>query len=486
MTVDSNRPGASRRIAYGTLARSGGEAVGKVASLIFFVVIARTLGEEMFGDFVFGMSLSTVLLIMAGLGMQEMIGREVAKDPRRADDLVWNVIVLKGLMLVALLVVITGIVAVQGRSLESAAAIVIVSVGIGFEYQAGTLYAVFDGRERQQYVATTLIVNRLSTALMGIAAAIAGAGLVPIAILFTTGSALGVVTAYWLMQRFVLQPAKRIEPHAWGALIRASLPLGILTLLGTVSFRTSVVLLGLLSAGSAAVGEYGAAYRLIESTMFIASSFNAASLAWFSRQDGSNPVPIVRGFEMATKTVLALMLPIGLGLALFARPLVEALYGTDYDGAVTPLRILGVLCALWGLNTTMVTVLVTRNRPDVYTVPALIALVPNIALSVILIPSHGANGAAIAAVAAAALLVAMVVPRTARLLGRIGYARIVAAPLGAGAAMALCATALSGLPWIAAAIAALLTYAAVFLLIERLFSPRDFAFYASVARFSRT
>jgi hypothetical protein len=171
MTVDSNRPRASRRIAYGTLARSGGEAVGKVASLIFFVVIARTLGEEQFGDFVFGMSLSTVLLIMAGLGMQEMIGREVAKDPRRADDLVWNVIVLKGLMMVALLVVITGIVTAQGRSLQSAAAIVIVSVGIGFEYQAGTLYAVFDGRERQQYVAATLIVNRTSTALMGIGAA---------------------------------------------------------------------------------------------------------------------------------------------------------------------------------------------------------------------------------------------------------------------------------------------------------------------------
>ena len=82
-------------------------------------------------------------------------------------------------------------VALQDRSLESAAAIVIVSVGVGFEYQAGTLYAVFDGRERQQYVATTLIVNRVSTALLGIGAALAGAGIVTIAILFTVGSALG-------------------------------------------------------------------------------------------------------------------------------------------------------------------------------------------------------------------------------------------------------------------------------------------------------
>jgi O-antigen/teichoic acid export membrane protein len=482
MSMESTRTG--RRIAFGTFARSGGEAVGKIASLVFFVVIARELGEEQFGDFVFGMSLSTVLLIVAGLGMQEMIGREVAKDPRRADELVWNVIVLKGLMMVALLLVITGLVALQGRSLESAAAIVIVSVGIGFEYQAGTLYSVFDGRERQQYVATTLIVNRTSTALLGVAAALAGASLVTIAIIFTAGSALGVVTAYWLMQRFVLQPARRIEPHAWGALIRASLPLGILTLLGTVSFRTSVVMLGLLSAGSADVGEYGAAYRLVEASLFIASAFNAASLAWFSRQNGDGPVSIARGFEMATKTVLTLMLPIGLGLAVFAGPLIEALYGSDYEGAVTPLRILGVLCALWGVNTTMVTVLVTRNRPDVYTRPALIALVPNLALALILIPSHGATGAAIAAVASAALLVAMVLPRTAGLFGGAGFARIFAAPIGAGVAMALCAAALSPVPWVVAAVVSVIAYAGAFLIIERVFAPGDFAFYASVARLS--
>jgi hypothetical protein len=84
------------------------------------------------------------------------------------------------------------------------------------------------------------------------------------------------------------------------------------------------------------------------------------------------------------------------------------------------------------------------------------------------------------------LLIAIVVPRTARLLGPVRYAGLLAAPLGAGAAMALCSVALSGLPWIAAALASVVTYAGVFLLIERLFSPNDFAFYASVARLSRS
>jgi O-antigen/teichoic acid export membrane protein len=476
---------ASGRIAFGTFARSAGEAVGKVASLLFFVVVARRLGEEQFGDFVFGMSLSTVLLLLAGLGMQEMLGREVAKDPRRADDLLWNVVVIKALMMAVLLVVIAAVVVAQGRSPESAAAILIVSAGIGFEYQAGTLYAVFDGRERQQYVATTLIVNRISTAAMGIGAAVAGAGLVTIALLFTAGSALGLVTAGWLMQRFVLQPSRRVDPRRWRRLVRASLPLGILGLLGTVSFRTSVVLLGLIDAGSADVGEYGAAYRLIEASIFIATAFNAAMLAWFSRHDGTGPVPLARGFGMAVKTVLALMLPIGLGLALFAEPVIDTLYGADYGGAVTPLRILGGLVVLWGVNATIVTVLVTRGRPGVYTVPALVALVPNVVLSVVLIPRYGAEGAAIAAVSGAALLVALAAPRTGRLLGGVAVLTTVGAPLAAGAAMALCAVVLSGAPWIAAAIASVVIYGVAFLALERIFSPGDFAYYAALGRFRR-
>ena len=179
-----------------------------------------------------------------------------------------------------------------------------------------------------------------------------------------------------------------------------------------------MVLLGLVAAGSADVGEFGAAYRLIEATMFVPAAFNAAALAWFSRE-----AEIGRGFEMAIKTVLALMLPIGLGMALFAEPLIDALYGAEYGGAVTPLRLLGAMAALWAVNTTVLTVLVSRGRPDVYTFPALVALVPNAVLALVLIPAHGANGAAIAALAGAAVLVTLALPRTARLVGAGGYVR---------------------------------------------------------------
>ncbi len=135
---------------------------------------------------------------------------------------------------------------------------------------------------------------------------------------------------------------------------------------------------------------------------------------------------------------------------------------------------------VWALNTTILTILATRNRPDLYTRPALLALVPNVVLSILLIPPHGAQGAAIAALAANTLLVAIMVPRTARLAGSTAWPRALAAPVAAGLAMAAAAAALSGIPWVPAALVSLAAYAGAFLLFERAFSPADFAFYASV------
>lgn len=396
--------GASQRIALGTLLRSAGEVIGKSASLIFFVAIARGLGEERFGDFVFGLSLSTVLLIVAGLGMQELIAREVARDRHRVDELLWNVVALKGLMLIVLLGVIAGIVAVQGYDLTTGLAILIVSAGVGFEYQVSTFSAVFQGFERQQHIATSLVINRISTTAMAIAVLLAGGGLVAVAIVFTLGSFLGLASSYALMRRYVVRPRVEIEPAGWTGLVRRGFPFGVLSILSTTALRSTVPLLGLLTVDSLEVGSYGASFRLIEAAMFLAWSFGNAALPWFSRESSGGGISPARGLEISLKTVIALMLPVGLSLSLFAEPLIETLYGTEFAGAVTPLRILGPMAVLWGISAVITAVLVGRNRPGAYTAPALAAIAVLLAGGVALMPSDGAVGAAVAAVAAAAVL----------------------------------------------------------------------------------
>ena len=147
-------------------------------------------------------------------------------------------------------------------------------------------------------------MNRLSTAAFGIGVLLAGGGLVAVSRpAVGAGSALGLATAYVLMIRRVVRPSPRIDPAGWRHLTRISLPLGVLTVLSVTSLRSSVVLLGIIAAGTVEVGEYGAAFRLIEATLFVSWSFSSALMPWFSRHPGSGPVRLSRGFEMGLKTV---------------------------------------------------------------------------------------------------------------------------------------------------------------------------------------
>ena len=71
---------AQGRVATNTIARAAGEAVAKIGSLAFYVVLARQLGSEDYGTFVFALTLTGTLLIGAGFGTDELIAREVARD----------------------------------------------------------------------------------------------------------------------------------------------------------------------------------------------------------------------------------------------------------------------------------------------------------------------------------------------------------------------------------------------------------------------
>ena len=126
-----------------------------------FVAIARKLGTGDFGDFVFGLSLSGVLLGIAGLGTDDLIAREIARDKDRAGYMFTRVIGLKGTLLVLLLGVLGGIVLVGDYDTHTRVAVMLIGGGMAFENLSSSVYAVFQGFEKMQYIAATLIIQRI-------------------------------------------------------------------------------------------------------------------------------------------------------------------------------------------------------------------------------------------------------------------------------------------------------------------------------------
>jgi O-antigen/teichoic acid export membrane protein len=471
---------SSRRVARNTLARSAGEIIAKVASVAWYVAIARKLGAEEFGSFIFGISLSMVVLIAAGFGTDQLLAREVSRDRGLVHGLLSNVIALRGLMMVGLIGVLAAIVLIGPYDTETRIAVVLIGIGVGIEMMTANLAAVLQAYERMDLGAVGLVVQRGVTAVVGIGVLFAGGGLIAAAVVFAVGSLVGYVVSDVLMRRVVRVRFRPERSQLWPVL-KAGAPIGVATLLFIVLLRLDATLISFFTGGDLReVGDYGAAWRLVEATMFIPWAFNAAMLPWLSRQVDRAEL-LATGSVFGLKVLTAVLMPIGVGYAVFAPSLIDIIYGPEFEDAVLPLRLLGLMTVLYGINVYTSTVLVARLRPMAFARGVAFVLVFNLALNVALIPSYGADGAAFAALLSGVVLAAVSVRQVWATVGRFSLTRGLGGPLVGGAVMAAIAL-LAGLPFLIGAVVSTVAYIAALVMFERTFFVNDFDFLSAALR----
>jgi O-antigen/teichoic acid export membrane protein len=330
----------------------------------------------------------------------------------------------------------------------------VVGIGSALEVLSKSWFSVFQAYERLDLISASLVLQRGLTAVAGVAVLLLGGGVVAAAAAYAGGALAVVLAAEWWARRLGVRRAP-VDRAGWLPLVRRGIPIGLIGLLLTLLLRVDITMLSFLS-DAATVGEYSAAYRLVEATQFLGWAFAGAMLPWLAR--GS--VELGRGYAIALKALNALLAPIGLAFVLFAAPLVQLLYGSRFDGAIVPLRLLGALTLLFGINAFASTVLIARDRPGAYTRVVAPMVVVNIALNAALIPSRGADGAAFAATVTSALLALLALWQAHVVVGRVDLVGAFAGPALGCCAMAAAVLA-TGLPWVAEAVLGGLAYAVV-------------------------
>jgi len=344
---------------------------------------------------------------------------------------------------------------------------------------------MFNATERGDLLARNLVVQRVSTAALGIGALAAGYGVVTVAALYSVGSAIGYSVAVASLKRHVGIPRRTIDPSGWRRLVATSFPFAIQDVFTAMLFKLDAVILSVMAA-EAAVGRYGAAYRLLESTMFIGWALNGAFIAMFAYLGRDTDPTIGSIFQRSVKFALVVLVPVAVIMGLLAEPIVSIAFGRDFEEAAGAVRLLAPVVVGLCLVALCSSLIVTRRSPRTMiriTAP-MVAL--NVALNVALIPSLEDRGAALAMLVTEAVFVAVAMRVASDEVGGLQWASMVGAPLLSGAAMALPMILLASLP-LAALAAGLLVYGVAFVLLERAISPSDLSFIVtSLGRFLPT
>jgi O-antigen/teichoic acid export membrane protein len=443
-----------RRIARNTAVQIAGEVASRLALVAFYAILARQLGKEGLGQFTFALSLSLVLLLPGGLGLDEVVARTVARDRRQIGQVFWGAVTVK-LVLGGLGVAIAVLLAAfGGYGRPVSVALVFLAVSALLEILTPTLYSVFQGLNDMLPEAISLLVQRTLRAGLGIAVLLAGGGVEPVAAVYLAGAVGASAVALFISRRRRVGLTPELSTDRMRVLVSAALPIGVGAIFAVVLWRVDAVILGWLKDDSA-VGVYGAATRVIETPLFLGVAFVAAMLPVLSRLTPTTTPSAGQAYEGACAVLVAAMAPIAAALVLFAEPVCRLLFGADLADAAQPVRILGATVVVLGLAQLSLNVLISQDRVRAIPWVAASVMVANVVLNLALIPAHSFNGAALSGLLSEVAFAVALGFLATRAVGRISPLQVALGPLaGVGAMVGVAAVAGTGLAVLPATLAA--------------------------------
>ena len=457
-TLGQPTAGQARRVAVNSLAPFAASMVGRVLSWGMAVVMARTLGPDGSGAYAFAVSLWLYASIMSDFGLGTWLTREVARSPDVAGSaaslslglrLVLSAVAGVALVLVAFLYASLGI---GGAGPEIVATAALLGAGLlpGAVSGAGT--AIFNAHERMVFPAAMQLVSAVLTTAAGSAALLTGHGIVALA---WVSLGVNVVTAalFWLASARAFFPlGVALAPARQWSLARETVPLMLNSLLNNVFFRVDITVLQ--AQGSAVVGNYANAYKVIDAAGAVPSSFVLALFPVLSRRAGvAGGDGNERGSMLAVYTLaLKLLLAVGLGLAVLLTTLAHDLTLLSWGPAFLPDSALALQLLAWFLplsffNGLTQYVLIALGLQRRITPAFALAAAFNLASNLLLIPRFSYVAAAGATIATEVVLL---VPFLIALRERLDVGRLLSAALRPlPAAVVLAASCwLPWLPWL--------------------------------------
>src|SRR5438552_12065206 len=224
--------------------------------------------------------------------------------------------------------------------------------------------AAFERAARSELTGVAMVVQRFLQAALGIGALVAGWEVEAVAGAYTVAAALGVALSVALLRRRLGVAEASIDLRRWRSVGLGSIRYAVQDVFTVLLFRIDAVILSLM-ATTAAVGRYGSAYRLFESTFFLTYALAGAFAPMYTYLERDSDPPIQSVFERSMKLALVLLVPCAAVFGVLAPFVSRAFFGSGLENASGALRILAPVVVLIGLVLLSTSLIVSRRSPRV-------------------------------------------------------------------------------------------------------------------------
>lgn len=402
-------PGAVRRpidsggVLGNILFLGSGETAGRAIAFVGTSYLARILEPAGFGIIGFATAIYAYLALTVAF-VDDLGAREVALRRQAAGTIAANVVLIRLGVAVLAFCAIGAVAWLLDKPLT--VKLVIALTGLSFFSLALDTSWAHRGLEQNRLVSLALILGQSLYVgmLLLIVRGPNDIARVPVA------QFLGDVSAGLFLVLFLLRSYEvKLDLREGFNVLRSSGYRFVTKLLRTIILVSSWAMLGFM-LGEKQVGLYTAAYRFCFLLFVIAAAIHASYLPGLARLSsrGRDAIAALTGRCMELASAIAM--PITVGGMLIAGPLLRTLFGAQYVEGTGAFRFLILTMGFVFLSGAIRNVLLVTNRLNIEMWIAAGAAALNIILNLLVIPRHGALGAAFVTVLTEALILFIGLP----------------------------------------------------------------------------
>ncbi|QCW03877.1 flippase [Natrinema pallidum] len=387
------------------------------SALLMFVLARYLLDPDGYGALYWAIGILAIVQLFADLGLSRSVARYISEyresDPGQVPHLLGSVITAKIILLTvvgyALLLFHEQIAATLGD--PGAAPFLAAGVLYLVAFSGSTFAQVaLQGFNHLGYSAIVQAISGAGRLLFAVAFVLAGLGALGAFFGYIVGYAIAATVGmgilyYGFYRRY--ETAVEYEAGLSRRLLEYSIPLTATRSANVIDKQIDIVLVGVF-LNPAAVAFYTLAKQITDFVLAPAESLGFTISPNFGEQKAAGELEEARRiYQTSLTNVLLLYIPAAVGLAIVAEPFLTMVIGEDYAGAVPVLQVLAGFVVLQAITNLTSDSLDYLGRARARAVAKGGTALANLGLNVLLIPTIGVVGAAIATVATHSVYVAV-------------------------------------------------------------------------------
>lgn len=359
------------------------------------VWLARYLGPAGFGMLSYAIALVALVEFLPYFGLDSLVVRHLVETPEKRGELLGTTVTLRLLGGIIAAACVLAFAVFSSGDQTTRLMISIIAIGLVLD-SSGVFDIWFQSKLQSRLAVQARTGAVLAVAALRVSLIMAEAPLYAFAIAVVVQKALQAVALGLMFLRNSGGGARwNWSSSRAVSLLRQSWPLLLASAGSLIYLKIDQVMLGQM-AGSEQVGVYAVAVRWSEIWWFLPTALAGSLMPILVKSRMGTGPAYDRQLQKALIVMFWLGVAIAIPVTLVAAPLIIFLYGNEYAGAVDMLQIHVWSCPVMFMGAVFSRWIVIENLQIFSLTRSLAGAALNVGLNLLLIPSYGGVGAAIA------------------------------------------------------------------------------------------